>query len=835
MTAAQPFMPLQNPSRQPGPPAYFQYPQQQQFFSPPAMFQPTRPQFASYPQPGQQFAPGYPPFQTPLPPTQGPAGVQPPVRPKRKKKKTPTQLPVSLPLQHNSMMQQAQQQFIQQPPMPLGLPASIATAVSPPAVSVTAGLVGHTTSSDVLVVESVVQGKGKKSLKCWKCAVDSHNTKDCTVQHFCIVCDNFEHPTARCPIVKLPKPYASVAGSGSQDTILLQLPDSVFKAHLAPKSSPFAKITVIGESVPAAVIQSQMARICPLNSQWKWEAIPHGTDSFLIGFPSFEDLQRVEGIQLGVPRYKAQIVVSVWEIEDIQHKFELSQVWVHVEGVPYTVRHFHGLWAVGTLIGKTLDVDLFTLRSRGIVRILVALVDPLVLSKSVDAHGPYLRVTATVLTKGYEFTFRREKEDFVPDLGFTPFFWRRKNDDRDDGFGKDKGTDGNGDFAPDSVGMEVDPSGPSGSTALPGPSSSQVAPRQFAVTPLNPSPTTVAGRELVEAARLSSGVGPLLLPSVRRALDVALGRSSSSNASPVSVDGGAASRPMSGVRAGMLPVDAGLGPESPRHASVGSLVVAGAGGPSPVGPLSLAGPGAGAGSGEGTVQVGREGVLSELGSTSAQPTRMTSPAVELGSTLASPTQLASPVAHVASEPFAASVCTPAISPVLTTPRRSGRFAEAADGSSLTDEDTLSKAMRRKAVQNLDSTGTSSCSKHVSFLSFSQPRISSQLHSVGISLGSNVDSISVSTKALRHMEYDRLKVIPNVLAQLDYSPLDDEEVNDTSDGQLLNHLVGDVSEVGMDDDGFSSIYELKAAARKSKSNSRRKSVNSRSSSRNNKNK
>jgi hypothetical protein len=165
--------------------------------------------------------------------------------------------------------------------------------------------------------------------------------------------------------------------------------------------------------------------------------------------------------------------------------------------------------------------------------------------------------------------------------------------------------------------------------------------------------------------------------------------------------------------------------------------------------------------------------------------------------------------------------------VVTPVRRSGRFADAADGSSLTDEDTLSKAMRRKAAQNLDPAGITPSSKDVSFLAFSQHRIKSQLNSVGVSLGSNNYDISVSTKALRHMEFDRLKVIPNASASSEYSPLDEEEANATSDGQLLNHLIGEVSEVGLDEDRLSSLFELKASARKSKSASRRKGLKTRS--------
>ena len=44
-------------------------------------------------------------------------------------------------------------------------------------------------------------------------------------------------------------------------------------------------------------------------------------------------------------------------------------------GVPYTLRHFLGFWVVGSLIGTTLDVDLATYRSRGVVRILVGMLD----------------------------------------------------------------------------------------------------------------------------------------------------------------------------------------------------------------------------------------------------------------------------------------------------------------------------------------------------------------------------------------------------------------------------------------------------------------------------
>ena len=139
-----------------------------------------------------------------------------------------------------------------------------------------------------------------------------------------------------------------------------------------------------------------------------------------------------------------------------------------------------------------------------------------------------------------------------------------------------------------------------------------------------------------------------------------------------------------------------------------------------------------------------------------------------------------------------------------------------DGAATTDEDSMKKAMRRKAAHNLEMSGNNLSSK--SFLSFSSPSISSKLNCVGVRLGSNKNQIDISTNVLRHMEFDRLTVIPNVSTELESTYLDEEDANATSDGQLLPYLVGEVLDGGLDDDGLSSLYELKASVRKSKSKS-----------------
>jgi hypothetical protein len=89
------------------------------------------------------------------------------------------------------------------------------------------------------------------------------------------------------------------------------------------------------------------------------------------------------------------------------------------------------------------------------------------------------------------------------------------------------------------------------------------------------------------------------------------------------------------------------------------------------------------------------------------------------------------------------------------------------------------------------------------------------------MGSNVKEISFSSNALRRMEVDRLTVIPKDLASYYTSFDDDEEAIATLDGQLLSQLIGEVSDVIMDEAKLSSLYELKASGRKSGSCSSRK--------------
>ena len=189
-------------------------------------------------------------------------------RNKCKKKKPPQQPPqpaqVFQPQMQQSVMPQVLlglHQFAQQPfftPQPT-FQAGQAVAqfgAAPPVL----GVVG---ASEPVAGPGVLAGGKEKTKKtvCWKCAVNTHATKDCTDLHYCLVYDNTAHPTVRCPTLKLPKPSAFTSGFGTDDTMFLQFPDSVCKEHLLPSSLPTALVTVVGESVPTEAIQSLMSRM----------------------------------------------------------------------------------------------------------------------------------------------------------------------------------------------------------------------------------------------------------------------------------------------------------------------------------------------------------------------------------------------------------------------------------------------------------------------------------------------------------------------------------------------------------------------------------------------
>jgi hypothetical protein len=194
---------------------------QVQYVQPQQQYQHYQGQVFHYPQPSLQ--PLGQPMQQPMQQQQPP--TQPGQLKKRRKKK------------NNGVLGAA-------PPLAVGQPAP--TMVQPASVPLETPAVVHPTEpapsqapQDVPVLAAPIV-KQKKVGRCWKCAVNTHATKDCKAVHYCLVCDSGAHPTIRCPILKLLRPTSFFVGFGNDATLDRRLPDSVFKPQLIVSGAPIA-------------------------------------------------------------------------------------------------------------------------------------------------------------------------------------------------------------------------------------------------------------------------------------------------------------------------------------------------------------------------------------------------------------------------------------------------------------------------------------------------------------------------------------------------------------------------------------------------------------------
>jgi hypothetical protein len=129
-------------------------------------------------------------------------------------------------------------------------------------------------------------------------------------------------------------------------------------------------------------------------------------NSFLMPFPSEEEMKIMNDVEFWLKYLGLIVTFSEWsEGQDAVPSYELETVWLHITGIPHPWRHYLSLWAVGTVVGSTMQVDMYTFRKKGVVRVQVG-----VLNKD---KFPY--ATDLVFGKlGYDITFTLEPEDFVP-------------------------------------------------------------------------------------------------------------------------------------------------------------------------------------------------------------------------------------------------------------------------------------------------------------------------------------------------------------------------------------------------------------------------------------
>ena len=188
---------------------------------------------------------------------------------------------------------------------------------------------------------------------------------DCTTV-LCIFCDFATHVEDDCPLPKMRKPTAIVYGVARECLTFFETPKSD-NLRLKNDSGKVGRIRITGGSMTKQQVLKELEWLVPGEHQWYISA--HGEHAFRVVFPTKADLVRLKKIKfIEVEESHCMMYFEDWVSRKLD-KWGLYDIWVRVSGCPETLcRDYLALFAVGSLVGKTKEVDMKFTREHGIVR-----------------------------------------------------------------------------------------------------------------------------------------------------------------------------------------------------------------------------------------------------------------------------------------------------------------------------------------------------------------------------------------------------------------------------------------------------------------------------------
>lgn len=130
----------------------------------------------------------------------------------------------------------------------------------------------------------VESGKAKKPHPpfCWKCKCTILTAEICRADLDCVICNKKNvYLSTKCPLLKMSKPTASLFGSAKTEMGFLSMPEFDFKLE-TPEPAPTALVKVTSGVLDVHSVQAELAKLT--RADWRWEALPHGEDSYLVVF-----------------------------------------------------------------------------------------------------------------------------------------------------------------------------------------------------------------------------------------------------------------------------------------------------------------------------------------------------------------------------------------------------------------------------------------------------------------------------------------------------------------------------------------------------------------------
>ncbi|KAM0909357.1 hypothetical protein ACQ4PT_014862 [Festuca glaucescens] len=180
-----------------------------------------------------------------------------------------------------------------------------------------------------------------------------------------------------------PKPSVTMYGYAIEQLMFFEIPTG---GAYKPKvdNVKLVKVTVEGDPMSIPEIAECLRRIVPVEN-FQWEIYNFQNNVFRVKFPNKSEAQRMKAFRTyPVPDRASDLIFEDWSaLED--PLYMLPEVWLRVRGIPANVRtDFLSLWAVGTLFGKTKEVDMVHTRKNKELRLRIGCLDHTLIPETTD-------------------------------------------------------------------------------------------------------------------------------------------------------------------------------------------------------------------------------------------------------------------------------------------------------------------------------------------------------------------------------------------------------------------------------------------------------------------